>query len=136
VPTRACRRFVRRLADLKGLPVYVFVDGDPYGYSNIYRTLKVGSGNAAHLNEFFCVPQAHLLGITPQDIIDYDLPTHPLKEVDIKRAGGDQPDAQGRDPRRAAGLREMGVGLRGQDLFARQAQGPQQVPAVTTAKCR
>jgi DNA topoisomerase VI subunit A len=86
VPTRACRRFVRRLADAKGLPVYVFVDGDPYGYSNIYRTLKVGSGNAAHLNEFFCVPQAHLLGITPQDIIDYELPTHPLKEVDIKRA--------------------------------------------------
>ena len=86
VPTRACRRFVRRLADSHGLPVYVFVDGDPYGYSNIYRTLKVGSGNAAHLNEFFCVPQAHLLGITPQDIIDYQLPTHPLKEVDIKRA--------------------------------------------------
>jgi len=86
VPTRACRRFVRRLADTKGLPVYVFVDGDPYGYSNIYRTLKVGSGNAAHLNEFFCVPQAHLLGITPQDITDYQLPTHPLKEVDIKRA--------------------------------------------------
>jgi len=86
VPTRACRRFVRRLADSHGLPVYVFVDGDPYGYSNIYRTLKVGSGNAAHLNEFFCVPQAHLLGITPQDIIDYELPTHPLKDVDIKRA--------------------------------------------------
>lgn len=86
VPTRACRRFVRRLADSHGLPVYVFVDGDPYGYSNIYRTLKVGSGNAAHLNEYFCVPQAHLLGITPQDIIDYKLPTHPLKEMDIKRA--------------------------------------------------
>jgi DNA topoisomerase-6 subunit A len=86
VPTRACRRFVRRLADEKKLPVYVFVDGDPYGYSNIYRTLKVGSGNAAHLNEFFCVPGARLLGITPQDIIDYELPTHPLKEVDIKRA--------------------------------------------------
>lgn len=86
VPTRACRRFVRRLADSHGLPVYVFVDGDPYGFSNIYRTLKVGSGNAAHLNEYFCVPQAHLLGITPQDIIDYQLPTHPLKDVDIKRA--------------------------------------------------
>ena len=86
VPTRACRRFVRRLADSYGLPVYVFVDGDPYGFSNIYRTLKVGSGNAAHLNEYFCVPQAHMLGITPQDIIDYDLPTHPLKDVDIKRA--------------------------------------------------
>jgi DNA topoisomerase-6 subunit A len=86
VPTRACRRFIRRLADFKKIPVYVFVDGDPYGITNIYRTLKVGSGNAAHLNEFFCVPQATFLGITPQDIIDYKLPTHPLKDVDIKRA--------------------------------------------------
>ena len=86
VPTRACRRFIRRLADEKKLPVYVFVDGDPYGISNIYRTLKVGSGNAAHLNEFFCVPQARFLGITPQDIVQYKLPTHPLKEVDVKRA--------------------------------------------------
>jgi DNA topoisomerase-6 subunit A len=86
VPTRACRRFIRRLADFKKIPVYVFVDGDPYGITNIYRTLKVGSGNAAHLNEFFCVPQSRFLGITPQDIVDYKLPTHPLKEVDIKRA--------------------------------------------------
>jgi DNA topoisomerase-6 subunit A len=86
VPTRACRRFIRRLADIKKIPVYVFVDGDPYGISNIYRTLKVGSGNAAHLNEFFCVPQARYLGITPQDILDYKLPTHPLKDVDVKRA--------------------------------------------------
>jgi DNA topoisomerase-6 subunit A len=86
VPTRACRRFIRRLADFKKIPVYVFVDGDPYGITNIYRTLKVGSGNAAHLNEFFCVPQARYLGITPQDIVDYKLPTHPLKDVDIKRA--------------------------------------------------
>ena len=86
VPTRACRRFIRRLADFQKIPVYVFVDGDPYGITNIYRTLKVGSGNAAHLNEFFCVPQATFLGITPQDIIDYKLPTHPLKDVDIKRA--------------------------------------------------
>jgi DNA topoisomerase-6 subunit A len=86
VPTRACRRFIRRLADMKKIPVYVFVDGDPYGIGNIYRTLKVGSGNNAHLNEFFCVPQARFLGITPRDIIDYELPTHPLKEVDVKRA--------------------------------------------------
>jgi DNA topoisomerase VI subunit A len=85
VPTRACRRFIRRLADDKNLPVYVFTDGDPYGYANIYRTLKVGSGNAAHINKYFCVPQAKFFGITPQDIIDYKLPTHPLKDVDIKR---------------------------------------------------
>ena len=85
VPTRACRRFIRRLADDKKLPVYVFTDGDPYGFANIYRTLKVGSGNAAHINQYFCVPTAKFFGITPQDIIDYKLPTHPLKDVDIKR---------------------------------------------------
>ncbi len=86
VPTRATRRFIRRLADERKIPVYAFVDCDPYGLSNIYRTLKVGSGNAAHINQFFCVPQATFIGVTPQDIVDYKLPTHPLKEVDVKRA--------------------------------------------------
>lgn len=88
VPTRACRRFIRRLADDQKLPVLAFTDGDPYGYCNIYRTLKVGSGQAAHINRFFCVPQVHYLGVTPQDILDYGLEdaTHPLEEADIKRA--------------------------------------------------
>jgi len=86
VPTRATRRFVRRLSDQCKLPVYAFVDCDPYGISNIYRTLKVGSGNAAHINRFFCVPGARYLGVTPEDIVRYDLPTHPLKDVDVKRA--------------------------------------------------
>ncbi|MBT3394811.1 DNA topoisomerase IV subunit A [archaeon] len=85
VPTRACRRFIRRLADDKKLPVYVFTDGDPYGYMSIYRTLKVGSGNAAHINKYFCVPQAKFLGVTPEDIDEYKLPTHPLKDVDKKK---------------------------------------------------
>src|SRR5262249_18940136 len=42
VPTRSTRRFIRRLSDSTGIPVYAFVDCDPYGISNIYRTLKVG----------------------------------------------------------------------------------------------
>ena len=86
VPTRATRRFIRKLSDECRIPVFAFVDCDPYGISNIYRTLKVGSGNAAHLSQFFCVPNARYLGVTPQDIIDYQLPTHPLLDVDIKRA--------------------------------------------------
>ena len=86
VPTRSTRRFIRRLSESARIPVYAFVDCDPYGISNIYRTLKVGSGNAAHINQFFCVPGARFLGVTPQDIKDYKLPTHPLKDVDIKRA--------------------------------------------------
>ncbi len=86
VPARSTRRFIRKLSDDCKLPVYAFVDCDPYGISNIYRTLKVGSGNAAHLSRFFCVPNARFLGVTPQDIVDYQLPTHPLQAVDIKRA--------------------------------------------------
>ncbi|MCA9000498.1 MAG: hypothetical protein KDB61_01150, partial [Planctomycetes bacterium] len=80
VPSRAQRRFMRRLSDEKKLPIYCFVDCDPYGIANIYRTLKVGSGNAAHINRFFCVPKAQFLGVTPQDIIDFKLEdaTHPL----------------------------------------------------------
>jgi len=85
VPTRACRRFIRRLSDDKKIPVYVFTDGDPYGFFSIYRTLKVGSGNAAHINKYFCVPNAKFIGITPQDIVDYKLPSHPLKDIDKKK---------------------------------------------------
>ena len=91
VPTRATRRFIRRLSEHRGgkpTPVYAFTDCDPYAFANIYRTLKVGSGNAAHINQFFCVPRARFLGVTPQDIIDFKLKdaTHPLQEVDEKRA--------------------------------------------------
>jgi DNA topoisomerase-6 subunit A len=91
VPTRATRRFIRRLSEHRGkpyLPVYAFTDCDPYAFANIYRTLKVGSGNAAHISRFFCVPQAVFLGVTPQDIHDHKLmdATHKLQEVDVKRA--------------------------------------------------
>ena len=72
------------------------MDCDPYGFANIYRTLKAGSGNAAHINRFFCVPRAQFLGVTPQDVIDYALTdaTHPLTKTDIKRAT----DATENDP--------------------------------------
>jgi DNA topoisomerase-6 subunit A len=68
--------------------VYCFVDCDPYGFANIHRTLKAGSGNAAHINQFFSVPSARFLGVTPQDILDFGLQdaTHPLSKTDIKRA--------------------------------------------------
>ncbi|MFQ5843398.1 MAG: DNA topoisomerase VI [Planctomycetota bacterium] len=88
VPTRATRRFIRRLADSRKVPVYAFTDCDPYAFANIYRTLKVGSGNAAHISRFFSVPQARFLGVTPPDILDHELmdATHKLQPVDVKRA--------------------------------------------------
>jgi DNA topoisomerase-6 subunit A len=96
VPTRTTRRFIRRLSDELRLPVYCFTDCDPYGFANIYRTLKVGSGNAAHISPLFCVPQARFLGVTPRDIADYGLEdaTHPLTRADVKRAR----DALANDP--------------------------------------
>lgn len=96
VPTRSCRRFVRRLSESAKIPVYAFTDCDPYGIANIYRTLKVGSGNAAHINQFFCVPNVTYLGLTPYDIDEYglDKATHPLGKEDIKRAN----DALKNDP--------------------------------------
>jgi DNA topoisomerase-6 subunit A len=96
VPTRATRRFIRRLTDDHDLPVYCFTDCDPYGFANIYRTLKAGSGNAAHINQFYSVPRARFLGVTPGDIIDYRLEdaTHPLLKTDVKRGQ----DAMKNDP--------------------------------------
>jgi len=96
VPTRATRRFIRRLSDERRLPVYCFTDCDPYGFANIYRTLKVGSGNAAHISALFSVPRARFLGVTPRDIEEYDLAdaTHPLTPADVKRAR----DALANDP--------------------------------------
>jgi DNA topoisomerase-6 subunit A len=115
VPTRACRRFIRRLAD-------ELVDCDPYGMFNIYRTLKVGSGNAAHINRYFCVPTATFLGVTPQDIVDYKLPTHPLKEIDIKRAKDalkNDPFVQHYQPWRDAIKQLLDMGVRAeQQAFA------------------
>ncbi len=96
VPTRATRRFIRLVSDKAVLPVFCFVDCDPYGFTNIYRTLRVGSGNTAHLNRFLCVPRARFLGVTPQDVIDFGLEdaTHKLSRTDIKRAQ----DALNNDP--------------------------------------
>jgi len=123
VPSRATRRFLRRLSDEHDLPLYVFTDCDPYGFANIYRTLKVGSGNAAHINRFYCVPRARLLGVTPQDILDYKLPTHPLKEVDVRRARAaleNDPFFHAHKPWRAALEQQIKMGVRAeQQAFAK-----------------
>ena len=88
-PTRATRRFVRqacprpmqdprlRLRRLRSLR----------HFSNIYRTLKVGSGQHGPPEPASSAcRKARFLGVTPQDILDYELPTHPLLDVDVKRA--------------------------------------------------
>jgi DNA topoisomerase-6 subunit A len=81
-PARATRRITRRLNDELGLPVVVFTDGDPWSY-RIYGSVAYGSIKSAHLSEYLATPDARYVGIRPQDIVDYDLPTDPLADSDI-----------------------------------------------------
>ena len=147
VPSRATRRFLRKLSE-QGLPVYCFVDCDPYGFANIYRTLKVGSGSSAHVNRFLAVPRARFLGVTPQDIIDFELEdaTHVLDEGDQKRARRPRQrsvlfgtprlarDAHSAadDGRagRAAGARQVGAELRDRRIPSEKATRPRAVLAL------
>ncbi|AEN06286.1 DNA topoisomerase IV subunit A [Halolamina sp.] len=81
-PARATRRIIKRLHDELDLPVLVFCDGDPWSY-RIYGSVAYGSIKSAHLSEYLATPGADYVGIRPQDIVDYDLPTDPLADSDI-----------------------------------------------------
>ncbi|MFB6173705.1 MAG: DNA topoisomerase IV subunit A [Halobacteriales archaeon] len=81
-PARATRRITKRLHDDLGLPVVVFTDGDPWSY-RIYGSVAYGSIKSAHLSEYLATPQARFVGVRPQDIVDYDLPTDPLSDSDV-----------------------------------------------------
>jgi DNA topoisomerase-6 subunit A len=80
-PARATRRITKRLHDELGLPVAVFADGDPWSY-RIYGSIAYGSIKSAHLSKYLATPEAEYLGIRPEDIKKYDLPTDPLKDSD------------------------------------------------------
>ncbi|VVB57298.1 Type 2 DNA topoisomerase 6 subunit A [uncultured archaeon] len=85
--SRGCRRLISKLA-AKKLPVYVFTDCDAWGWY-IYWAIKTGSMNLAYLATDIATPQAKFVGVTMQDIKDYDFLgklTIKAKEVDIKRA--------------------------------------------------
>ena len=81
-PARATRRIIKRLRDELDLPVVVFTDGDPWSY-RIFGSVAYGSIKSAHLSEYLATPEARYVGIRPQDIVDYDLPTDPLSDSDV-----------------------------------------------------
>ena len=73
---RSTRRLLRKLHDELDLPVYLFTDGDPWGM-HIARVIISGSANAAHLRGL-TVPDAQWIGVTPADIINYNLPSESI----------------------------------------------------------
>lgn len=81
-PARATRRITKRLHDELNLPVVVFADGDPWSY-RIYASVAYGSIKSAHLSEHLATPEAKYVGIRPEDIVEYDLPTDELSDSDI-----------------------------------------------------
>jgi len=81
---RATRRFLKRVNEELGLPVYICNDGDPWGF-HIAMVIISGSAKLAHVNHELATPDARFLGVTASDIINYDLPTDPLKDIDVLR---------------------------------------------------
>jgi DNA topoisomerase-6 subunit A len=81
---RATRRFLKRVHEELNLPVYLFCDGDPFGF-HIAMVVISGSAKLAHINHELAVPDAEFIGVTASDIKNYDLPTDKLRELDIAR---------------------------------------------------
>ncbi|MDI6883613.1 MAG: DNA topoisomerase IV subunit A [Hadesarchaea archaeon] len=81
---RATRRFLKRAHDELGLPIYLFTDGDPFGF-HIAMVVISGSAKLAYINHELAVPDAQFLGVTASDIVDYKLPTDKLRELDVAR---------------------------------------------------
>jgi DNA topoisomerase-6 subunit A len=84
--TRGVRRLLQRLHLEYKLPVYVLTDFDPWGFY-IYSVLKFGSISLAHISESLAIPEAKFLGLTADDINNFDLKKHLIKfeDVDFKR---------------------------------------------------
>jgi len=71
-PARGARRLINMLNDELDLPVYVFTDGDPWGYY-IYSVIKSGSMSLAFQSDRLATPEARLVGMTMEDIDEYGL---------------------------------------------------------------
>jgi DNA topoisomerase-6 subunit A len=81
---RATRRFLKRANEELNLPVYLFTDGDPFGF-HIAMVIISGSAKLAYINHDLAVPDAQFIGVTASDISEYNLPTDNLREFDITR---------------------------------------------------
>ncbi len=87
-PPRGVRRLIWRMNQELGLPVYVLVDNDPWGYY-IYSVVKQGSINLAFESERMAIPDARFIGMSSYDAQRFDLPsavTISLAEQDVRRA--------------------------------------------------
>ncbi len=95
-PTRGTRRFIKRLNDELGLPITVFTDGDPWSF-RIFASVAYGAIKTAHISEYLATPAAQFIGITPSDILNYDLPTDALTDKDKNALNAELSDPRFKD---------------------------------------
>lgn len=87
-PPRGVRRLVYRMSKELDLPVYVFVDNDPWGYY-IYSVVKQGSINLAFESQRMAIPSARFIGLSAFDKQRFGLSdnvTIKLDKQDVNRA--------------------------------------------------
>ena len=87
-PPRGVRRLVQRLHSELGLPVFVLVDNDPWGFY-IYSVLKQGSINLAYESMRMAVPKARFIGLSSFDKAKFKLPSNvaiKMNDQDTSRA--------------------------------------------------
>jgi DNA topoisomerase-6 subunit A len=85
---RGVRRLCQRMVDELGLPLYVLVDNDPWGFY-IYSVVKQGSINLAYESMRMAVPSARFVGLSSADAKKYDLPSRVMlrmNDQDVSRA--------------------------------------------------
>ncbi len=95
-PARSTRRLIKRINEELNLPVIVFTDGDPWSY-RIYASIAYGAIKTAHISEYLATPSAQFLGVTPSDILAYDLPSDKLTEEDINALNAELSDPRFQD---------------------------------------
>ncbi|MBC7107910.1 MAG: DNA topoisomerase IV subunit A [Methanomassiliicoccales archaeon] len=95
-PARSTRRFIKRLNEELQLPVVVFTDGDPWSF-RIFASVAYGAIKTAHISEYLATPTAEFIGITASDIINYDLPTDKLTDMDIRALNAELNDPRFND---------------------------------------
>ncbi len=95
-PARSTRRFIKRLNEELNLPVIVFTDGDPWSY-RIFASIAYGAIKTAHISEYLATPSAQFLGVTPSDILAYELPSDELTKEDIDALNSELSDPRFHD---------------------------------------
>ncbi len=71
-PPRGVRRLLYRMVNELKLPLYVFVDNDPWGYY-IHSVVKQGSINLAFESSRMAVPKAQFIGLSSYDPAKFGL---------------------------------------------------------------